>query len=301
MMIEIHKNSDYMKPTILVKHENSEILTTNSLLLIKGEVGSGKSRLLMNLMTGLSGFNESLNFEYSKCPDDLHVVYISTEMTPYHLQRRLLKILSLTGFDYSKNIKFIDISDSNDFRKDIVSILSYYKPYVLIIDQIGDLVSNINDLEKTNQLYKFIKDVIHYYNCSVVAVVHQNEDSGINTKARGHLGSMLEQKAICSIAIANTTKGFKIKTTKMREGVNFNIDAEFDIQTEMLKKVEIPSSEIVVNMITYPVTSTDLIEHYKLLYNKSETYVRKIIKQQLKEGILITEKKGKEVFYNKSS
>ncbi len=288
-----------MQPVILIKNNHSEILTTNSLLLVKGEVGSGKSRLLMNLMTGLSGVQEGLNLDYTPCPSNLHVIYLSTEMSPYHLQRRLLKILSITGNQYANNLKFFDVSGSTDIKKDIEKVLTQYPPYVLIIDQVGDLTSNINDLEKTNLLTKYLNDLIQKYSCSIVAVVHQNEDSGINAKARGHLGSILEQKSVCSIAIANNSKGFKIKTTKMREGINLNMDAEFDNNTEMLKQIILPSTNSVINSITYPITASALINHYKTIYNKSESYVRKIIQQQLKDGILTTNKKGKEVYYNK--
>ena len=142
-MIEIQQSSNYMQPVILIKNNHSEILTTNSLLLVKGEVGSGKSRLLMNLMTGLSGVQEGLNLDYTPCPSNLHVIYLSTEMSPYHLQRRLLKILSITGNQYANNLKFFDISGSVDIKKDIEKVLTQYPPYVLIIDQVGDLTDKV--------------------------------------------------------------------------------------------------------------------------------------------------------------
>lgn len=298
-MIEIQQNSNYMQPVILIKNNHSEILTTNSLLLVKGEVGSGKSRLLMNIMTGLSGTQEGLNLEYTPCPKDKHVIYFSTEMSPYHLQRRLIKILSLTGNQYSNNLKFFDVNGSAKLKDDIENVLNKYPPYVIIIDQVGDMTNNINDLEKTTLLLKYLNELIQKYQCSIIAVVHQNEDAGINAKARGHLGSVLEQKSVCSIAIANNQKGFKIKTTKMREGINLNLDAEFDTQTEMLKQVIIPSQNVVTNSITFPLDATSLVEAYMQQFNKSESYVRKIIKSQVAKGTLIATKKGKSVYYDK--
>ena len=298
-MLEITKSSNYMKPVILIKSNNSEVLTSNSLCLIKGEVGSGKSRLVMNIMVGLSGITEDLNLEYSPCPEGKHVIYLSTEMSPYHLQKRLLKVLSVTGDDYENKLKFFDINGVTDIKTEVKNILNKYPPYVIIIDQIGDFVQDINDVKSCKNLSMYLNQIIREYQTSIIVIMHQNEDSGINTKARGHLGSELEQKSVCSIAIANTVKGFKIKTTKMREGINIIMDAEFNQQTEMLKQVIIPSQATVTNSLTFPLDATSLVQAYMKQYNKSESYVRKIIKDQVSKGILTTSKQGKEVYYNK--
>ena len=155
-MLEITANSNYMKPVILIKNNQSEILTTNSICLLKGEVGSGKSRLAMNIMVGLSGTAEGLNLEYTKCPDDKHVIYLSTEMSPYHLQRRLLKVLSITGKEYQDKLKVFDINGVNKLSEEIKEICSKYNPYVIIIDQLADFLTDVNSIEQSKQLLEYL-------------------------------------------------------------------------------------------------------------------------------------------------
>jgi RecA-family ATPase len=299
MAIErISKLSNYMKPVIVIKSNNSELLTSNSLCLVKGEVGSGKSRLVMNIMTGLLSGNDDLKLHYTKCPKDKQVVYVSTEMSKYHLQRRLLKVLDNIPNELEENLVFLDFSTSEDKIEDLTNALEDLNPYVIIIDQIADFILNINDIESGIKLYKKINYIIEKFGVSVITILHQNEDSGINSKARGHLGSILEQKSVSSIAISNTRDGFKIRTTKLREGVHMYIDAEFNKETEMLKAVKKLKTDEILVKLKLPATAQELISQYMELINKSESYVRKEIKKLVEEKKLQTTKEGKNVIYS---
>jgi predicted ATP-dependent serine protease len=300
-MLEIKANSDYMKPVILIKTNNSEVLTSNSICLLKGISGSGKSRLVMNIMVGLSGASEGLNLEYTECPKDKYVLYFSTEMSPYHLQRRLLKILCITGKEYENNLKFFDINAVKNPMEEINSVCEIYPPYVIIIDQAADLVMDFNNIEQSKKLLNYLNLLIMKYNASIVAVVHQNEDGNLNSKARGHLGSFLEQKSVCSIGISKQNNNlFKMKSTKMREGAFITINAEYDLKTEMLKEIEIAEVEDIITLLNFPMDATALINAYKKHYKKSESYVRKIIKTHVNDDLLFTTKQGKEIIYNKT-
>ena len=43
-VVHITKECQYMKPLLLIKKDHTELLTNSSLMIIKGEVGSGKRR-----------------------------------------------------------------------------------------------------------------------------------------------------------------------------------------------------------------------------------------------------------------
>lgn len=66
--------------------------------------------------------------------------------------------------------------------------------FAIIIDGVGDFVSDVNDPVECNALTAELQDLAIRYDCPVVAVLHENptQKSG---KARGHLGSQLERKA----------------------------------------------------------------------------------------------------------
>lgn len=231
-----YQEEDYK---VLIGNEGKELLSSQSVMMIKGEAGSGKSRLIMNFIVGLLGGDDQLGFEYDHCPEDQLIIYVSTEMSRNHLARRRRKILQCIPEDKKKNLLFLDIMGYPKRDELLFKIIEAKKPYILIIDQLADLVSSINDIEAVNTFLDSLYSTINLHGSSVICVVHQNEDSGIHTKARGHLGSTLEQKVVCSLAIAEGKNGYRIKSTKLREGSKLQeICAAFNEDTEMLRKID---------------------------------------------------------------
>lgn len=288
------KDSQYMKPLILIKRDHTELLTNSSLMIIKGEVGSGKSRLAMNFMVGFSGNKEDLEFEYEVCPKDKHVIYISTEMSRYHLQKRLLSILSLTPPEYEERLVILDAMMLSDKVSELEEICKKYPPHVIIIDQLGDLVSDINNLQQSTDIIKKLCNGLDKYDCGIIGIVHQNEDSGINAKARGHLGSLFEQKVVASLAISDHSKGYKIKTTKVREGKPINLDAIFNENTSMLKLIEIPKDNELVDKLKLPCNRSELYKQLEVLTKKtSPTTLKTITNDLLAKGYIKEQSNGK--------
>lgn len=262
---------------ILLKQGRKELLTSSSLMLVKGEVGSGKSRLAMNLMVGFLGGNDQLGLEYIQCPEGKHIIYVSTEMSRYHLAKRRNKILELIPQDQKSKLVVSDIMNCPNKVEVFNNLITAYPPHVIIIDQLADFVASINDLEMVNKMITSLSNGVETSDCGVIAIVHQNEDSGISTKARGHLGSTLEQKVVSSLAIADSRRGFRIKSTKVREGgVLDEIYAVFDEETEMLKSItpqEEYGSELtkIFNTLILPDTKTNVCEQIGK-YLKSDNY-----------------------------
>lgn len=296
MYLEIKEDSEFMKPVILIKKDHSELLTNSSLCLIKGETGSGKSRLAMNIMVGLSGNPDDLELEYEPCPDGKYVIYLSTEMSRYHLQRRLLKVLEQCPPEYKNKLKFFDLVNSDVATKfeDLTTICKEYPPYVIIIDQLGDFVNNINEIADANKLVSHLMNGLERHDCAVIGILHQNEDSGLQTKARGHIGSVLEQKVVSSIAIADRSGYFLIETTKLREGKQLKIRAVFNEQTEMLQS---QVQEDLLPKIKFPCTASEFDEQLMNLTNKSENTVKKIRKDWERKERIKSQKEGKEFIF----
>lgn len=296
---QVEKNDDYMKPVILINKNETELLTNSSLMLIKGEVGSGKSRLAMNLMKGLLVGKEDLNFSYSICPPDKFVVYISTEMSKYHLQRRLLKVIEDVPEDVQDRLVFLDVCTLSveDKQKALLEAVRDFPPHVIVIDQLADFVSNINDIEQSNSIINKLMNGIEKTDCAVIGIIHQNEDSGISAKARGHLGSTLEQKVVSSVAIADSSKGFKIKTTKLREGTNLNITAKFNTSTEMLIETTRHTSNT-LSTLSFPISRNSLIAEIVRMENCSERTAEEKIRTLVENKTLSVTKDGRNNIYN---
>lgn len=299
MFTEIKKDSEFMKPIILIKKDNSEILANSSICLVKGQTGSGKSRLIMNFMVGLSGNDDSLGFEYTPCPPDKCVVYISTEMSKYHLQKRILKVLEQCPPEYETQLRFFDLSTSGEKLKDLKDICALTKPYVLIIDQLGDFVVDINDNKESVEFVKDLNTGIEKHDMAVIGILHQNEDSSNYSKARGHIGSLLEQKVVSSIAISDTKYNFKIQTTKLREGKPISITAVFNESTEMLELQEATQTNI-ISQLTFPATASELDKQIMFIKKQSENTAKKVRLKLEQEKLIIGTKSGRDTIYNKT-
>jgi len=287
---------------LLLTQDKTELLTNSAMMLIKGEVGSGKSRLVMNFMVGFSGVPDNLGFTYVKCPDDKHVIYISTEMSNHHLKRRLDKVLEPCPIEYRDRLKFFNIMDEEDKFKALTTICNTYSPYVIIIDQVADFVTNINDIEQSNILLRKLCNGWEKFDCGIIAIMHQNEDAGKYSKARGHLGSVTEQKVVSSIAISNNSKGFNIQTTKVREGKSIQISSKFNEITEMLISENGQTFyDDLLSKLKLPDNKTNLCKQIGEIYNLSSlTSQRNKLSQLLNKNLLVETRDGNTILIDKS-
>lgn len=295
-MVKIDANKEYMSNTVIIRKGESELLCNQSLMLVKGTVGSAKSRLCLNMIKGLLGADDGLGLEYVACPKERHVLYISTEMIPYHLQKRYISLIDSVGSDYNTRAEFYCYHEE-DSVSDLEKVFSERKPYVVFIDQVADLIPTVNDEEKSNKLVRLLSRLAYTYDTAIVLVIHQNEGSGTQSKSRGHLGSTLEQKCISSVAISKKNGSFKIQTTKVREGVPVVISAIFDASTSMLKEKN--TRKDVFDSLSLPCTSGELKEQIMAALSCSYSHAEGIIRSYNSEGRLLKEKSGRNTIYSK--
>lgn len=301
--IFIENDSEFMKPVILIGSEKTELLTNSSLMLIKGESGSGKSRLAMNFILGLLTGHEDLGFDYTICPEDKYVIYINTELSRYSMQRRRLKISSQLTEKQNAKFKMVDFNGIHPHQKldQLNKLADMLPPYVVIIDQLADFVVNINETEECTTLINKIMNGIDKRDCAIIAIIHQNEDSGISTKARGHIGSATEMKTVCSIAISSSSRGFSIQTTKLREGRQVKLFASFNEETEMLILSKETNLDDLVSKIKFPCAAAELDNQIAKITNKSVSYARNMKTKLIEEGKITFTKEGKENIFSKAA
>lgn len=120
------------------------------------------------------------------------VAYFDTEQSKWHsfkTAQRISRIVQGQKFDY-----FHLRSLSTEKRKSLID--SYLKENqevgFLVIDGIVDLLNDFNDLKESKELVQWIMTITERYNIHILLILHTNFSDG---KARGHLGSILGQKA----------------------------------------------------------------------------------------------------------
>ena len=69
--------------------------------------------------------------------------------------------------------------------------IAYYKPRLVVVDGISDLMYNSNCIEESDAVVGEFMALSTEYNCHIMSVLHTNPNSD---KARGHIGSTLQRK-----------------------------------------------------------------------------------------------------------
>jgi hypothetical protein len=143
---------------------------------------------------GLSSFREGKE-----------LIHFDTEQGSWHAQRVFKRIKWMNskvnlGFYHTYALRQITHNTRLEF------IDYYLKKLVqegkeiglVIIDGIADLVSDVNNLEESNNVTQKIMAWTSIYNCHIITVIHSNNGSD---KPTGHLGSFLEKKAETQIQL----------------------------------------------------------------------------------------------------
>lgn len=124
------------------------------------------------------------------------VLFFDTEQGRAHVYKVRLKIYKLTGI-------WIPIftlrGKSPAERKEFIELTVKHwkhKSKMLVIDGIRDLMSNINDADESTELIVWLEKLTTDYNVGILEVLHLNKT---DNNARGHIGTELLNKAVCTI------------------------------------------------------------------------------------------------------
>lgn len=216
----IRKNSS--KPIepgqVLLEFNNVSVLRKNTLAMIKGKTGVHKSRVIQEicsmLITGEVSRKRALGMQVMT-EQPTRVIYVDTErnLTEHfpeaiqairkhaghdefqdHPSLQYHSFIGLDRFQRLEGIKLI-LQSARAQRTDNVHI-------VLVLDVVSDCISNFNDLVETYILTDEFAKCMNDYDVSFLVVIHENPDAIRSTKARGHLGTEVGNKASMVLQIS---------------------------------------------------------------------------------------------------
>lgn len=153
-------------------------------------------------------------------------------------------------------------------RKAIRLKIKYFRPDIVFLDGIVDCISDFNDPTESKQYLTELAKIALEYNCAICCVIHTNP--GDESKMRGHLGTMLGQKASDVIQCIKTKKDdgsvvFEISQTENRNNADFS---KFAFAIEMRKDVSGELISVPVKSYVSVKEKADLDELFKwALYN----------------------------------
>lgn len=209
----------------LVSFNQTKVLSRGNISLLTAPAGKGKSNVCATIWSACTGFfGDSLGFSV---PDSLKVLFIDTEMCnrdSWVTRKRALFRAGIASGDpvpenlHWHNIRAIPTIDQKTdyFFQEIDS----GKYDLIILDGIGDLVSNVNDSEECNNVVSRLCAIVHKRNIGVLVTLHTNPND-FSGKPRGHLGSELWRKVESNLII-ESVKGSETRkiTTSFSLGKN---------------------------------------------------------------------------------
>jgi len=182
----------------LLSVDNKSVLSIGNIMQIIGKQKSGKTGLAINIMAKLLGATMDLGVEATVCPNDKCVVYINTELSKSDFQRKIYTIYKLV--DAKENIdNFICLHlkgyGPKELRNKVLKEIEDISINVLVIDGITDFINDFNSTNETQHIADMLMKLTEGKCDGIINVIHQNPESSFNSKSRGHLGTMLQNKS----------------------------------------------------------------------------------------------------------
>ncbi len=159
--------------------------------------------------------------------DNKCLIHFDTEQGKFHAQRVFRRVVDMNGGNdvgcyhtfglrtvgFKHRIQFIEYYLKEKIEKDNVGLV--------VIDGIADLVSDVNDLEQSNNVVQKIMEWSQKFSCHIITVIHSNFGSD---KPTGHLGSLLEKKTETQIQLETNTVNKDWITVKCKRSRGYAFD-----------------------------------------------------------------------------
>ena len=198
--LRIVSTSDIQEEEFLFRIKGKPCMPRKDLTVITGQAKTGKTMLISILMACCArsrGQGGLLGIERIR-EQPLKVMWVDTEQNPqstqYILKKRVKRLVDGEFPDdqlFVFNLRSVKVGERYDY---IAEGVEAYKPDVLIVDNVRDLISDINNGEKAQELIEGFMELSQANKCNVVTVIHQNR-SAENRGLRGWIGTELTNKA----------------------------------------------------------------------------------------------------------
>lgn len=245
LKLRILPTDDIPKPEAVLFFHDQMVMSRKNISCITGKAKVGKTFLmtLLNISVLKKGEFGTLQSYLPKGKDK--IIYIDTEQSDYHILLILQRIQKEVSSE--KLLMFNFDAKSVEERKDFTRELIYNTPDcgLLVIDGIADLIYDPNDIRESSQMVSELRKWATECDLHIVNLIHQNPSE--NTKMRGHLGTILTNKAETVIQISSSKENESVKlvetlATRNRKPENWSFEIIDGQPTIMEDCYEIPKA-----------------------------------------------------------
>lgn len=182
--------------------------TKGNIHAIKGEAKAGKTTVSKVIISALM---KGEMFHLQSEIKEAKVVFIDSEQSDKDVLRIISDVKLMTGLKSKYIDKHLHLFalrklDCTQLLGEIETNIKYLRPDLVLIDGIVDFVNSFNDEKESKDLIRKLMRMSSEYNCSIVNILHTNPGDA-NGKMRGHLGTMLAQKASTVLDCNNNNGG----------------------------------------------------------------------------------------------
>jgi hypothetical protein len=193
------------------------IIFPNTITTIQGQKGVHKSRLTELIAAAFLKRNQGKECLGFRTPPlrRFQILYVDTERNikdqfPFAIQKIKLNA-GIEKTAMPDNLRAISLININ--RSERYETLNVYLDMltsetvagihtIIILDVITDCVGSFNSVEESMKLIDKINQMINEYDVSFICVIHENPSAFGDSKARGHLGTEVNNKTSQAIQIA---------------------------------------------------------------------------------------------------
>ena len=177
----------------IIEHNGMMIASLGNISAVVGAAKSKKTFLCSALVGGLLAERG----DFGITPRLAKVLWVDTEQSALHARRVVERIHTLAGWNTECNCGMLHTLTLREVEPKKRAELLYmaielYKPQLVVVDGISDLMYNTNDIEESDRIVGRLMSLSTEFNCHIICVLHTNPNSD---KARGHIGSTLQRKA----------------------------------------------------------------------------------------------------------
>lgn len=283
---------EFANPEPLVEQDDRIIVSRGNIAAIIGKPKAFKTFLTSAIAAGV--FKNDILGISGNCQK---VLFIDTEQSKSHVNKVQKRIYKLCDWDLNTskdNLIMLALRESSpeDRSKIVLDTIESWKPDLVILDGIRDLVKDFNSIEESSGIIGDLMAITTKCNCGIITVLHQNK---ADNNARGHLGTELCNKSETVLQVVNDNSIATVSPVYSRneeiEPFSFRIDTsglpvECNAPNTEKKTLELKSLMQKVMQGSYWLEKKELEARLQKEEGKSPKTANRRIKDALDKGII---------------
>lgn len=273
----------YRKPILSIKGVG--VLSFQNISCIIAQPGAGKSSTNESILSSVINKNcDCLGFE----TDVKSVMYIDFERTEEDVWKSFDKVMKRakvsngTIINNVQIISFRNIPTSKDRKERIELLLEHFKPELLLLDGVGDLVDDTNDLKQAIECKNWIRSITYKFNVSILTTLHPNKGS---LTPRGHIGSEILRESEGVLAITINPNEVRTLTSDFEHGKARNTGHATTCFEWSDEERMFMSSEVIPKIKKVKLKPEERLTHEELIDLVKKTHVTPLNAEQTKISI----------------